>query len=345
MIRLMLILLLVTFSTMSLAVEPRNVVFGLLLVSDNAADNKLAAKDLYHLPPESPELLDLAAWVLINSELENNGEQEDTLAWLAKALGASKQVRYRELLLELQSKTSSKKLRRYIKDALKEIGDGQGEAVDLTDFDADQVKKELTELAANAQVSKKEFLQLSVGASLEDVLKELGQPNSVGQYVRTSFRPFLGNVRLQNLRISYLNAGSMEFSLDKNVWVLKNAYTQSEIDTTDVDPTELALVSQLLSSDYNLVRKSAREAIATKLSNTAALDQVAQRIWELKDIEDKGMGDAMAWLCKVLASSGNGRYHDILNKIYEQAGNKKIAKYAKSSKRKLSRTEPSFQVQ
>lgn len=49
------ILLLVSFSTMSLADEPRDVVFGLLLISDDSADNKLAAKDLYHLPPEDPK--------------------------------------------------------------------------------------------------------------------------------------------------------------------------------------------------------------------------------------------------------------------------------------------------
>ncbi|MEC4728075.1 hypothetical protein HWQ46_21295 [Shewanella sp. D64] len=345
MTRLLLILLLVTFSTMSVADKSRDVVFGLLLISDNASDNKLAAKDLYHLPPENSELLDLAAWVLMNSATDYNDEEEDTLAWLAKALGASKQARYRDVLIELKSKTSSKKLKRYIKGALKEIGDTQGDGFDLENYDVDKVSKELMALASKAQVSKMGFLQINVGSSLEDVLNKLGEPNSVGQYVRSSYRPFLGNLRLQNLRITYLNAGSMEFSLNSNVWVLKNAFTQSKVDTANLAPAELALVSQLLSSDYNLVRKSAREAIATKLTNPAALDQVAQRVWQLRDIDDKGMGDAMAWLCKVLAASGNGRYHDVLNKLYEQAGNKKIVKYAKSSKKKLTPTEPSFQVQ
>ena len=345
MIKLIHILLLVSFSTMSLADEPRDVVFGLLLISDDSADNKLAAKDLYHLPPEDPKLLDLAAWVLTNQAPLNNDELEDTLSWLAKALGASKKARYRDLLTELNSQTSSTKLKRYITGALTEIGEAQGQAFELESYDADKVSQELQALAIETQISKKDFSQVSVGSSLKDVLQALGQPNTVGQYVRSSYKLFLGNIKVQNLRLTYLNAGSMEFSLDSNVWVLKNAFTQSDIDTTDVAPTEVALVSQLLGSDYILVRKSAREAIATKLTNPAALDQVAQRVWQLKDIDDKYMGDAMAWLCKVLAASGNGRYHDVLNKIHEQAGNKKIAKYAKSSKKELTRSEPSFQVQ
>jgi hypothetical protein len=46
---------------------------------------------------------------------------------------------------------------------------------------------------------------------------------------------------------------------------------------------------------------------------------------------DRGAVDAMAWLCKALGASGNGKYRGTLQTVAQKAPHRKLQKYAEQS--------------
>ena len=52
--------------------------------------------------------------------------------------------------------------------------------------------------------------------------------------------------------------------------------------------------------------------------------------------------DTLSWICKALASTGDGRYRNLLVTIFNSKVHKKLKKYAKSSYKKLPKKEEGF---
>jgi len=55
-----------------------------------------------------------------------------------------------------------------------------------------------------------------------------------------------------------------------------------------------------------------------------------------RDSSDKVHIDSIAWLCKALAESGSGKYASMLERVAEDAPNKKVRKQARKYARHLS---------
>ena len=96
-------------------------------------------------------------------------------------------------------------------------------------------------------------------------------------------------------------------------------------------------IKKLLSTDHGgRLRKTALEFYDRDLSNTAALDLFARKLWVSRNADHRNAVDAMSWICKMLAKSGNNRYYDLLVKISIESTESKLRKYAKESFAKLS---------
>jgi hypothetical protein len=76
---------------------------------------RLAARAMFHEHLRDPDLLALAANKLESLYLKSglDGEEQDTAAWLCKAIGQSGQSEYINVLVEIASKTPYNKIRRY----------------------------------------------------------------------------------------------------------------------------------------------------------------------------------------------------------------------------------------
>lgn len=336
-----LFLLLMSFSGVA-ELQGKEKVYARLLLSENVLEIKLGAKALYNDLLADPLLWDLAAhklWSLTNS---NDAETIDTAAWLAKAIGRSQQARYRTLLEKLNADTQGKKLTKYLTESLNKLGDPTQPQFDPTDYTLAEVQA-----AVNAEVDKitptqQAFDRIVPGAPLDGVLKMLGQPDGVGQYIRRINRPFIGGQVFQNLRLSYLNLGSMELHYENNIWLVRTKSVQADTDLTELDSQYQDLASRLLSKDRVQVIAAAREAIAIKLSDIETLDHIAKHIWDERSTEDRHLADSLAWLCKVLAASNNGRYKQMLATLEDHGATKKIVKYARSAANELPASTESF---
>ncbi len=104
-----------------------------------------------------------------------------------------------------------------------------------------------------------------------------------------------------------------------------------------VPPDVARVVRQLQSSDSGITRDAAKLACRSYARDPHVL-QAANRVLlngYQRHMTDRVHIDAMAWLCKTLAASGNKQYAATLRQVALGTSNRKLIKYAKQSLRQL----------
>lgn len=88
-----------------------------MLSTEDVIVQRLAARGMYHEKQQDPDLLSLAAEKLVAmyQQVGLTDEEQDTAAWLCKAIGQSGQIEYKELLSKVAAKTPYKKIKKYAK--------------------------------------------------------------------------------------------------------------------------------------------------------------------------------------------------------------------------------------
>lgn len=93
---------------------------------------------------------------------------------------------------------------------------------------------------------------------------------------------------------------------------------------------EARIKNMLGSRDSELIRIGAKRVYHSNIDNKTLLSLVEKNLLEnYNKSDDKTHVDAMAWLIKTLAQSGNLKYKASLAKIVQESNNNKIRKYAK----------------
>lgn len=96
---------------------------------------------------------------------------------------------------------------------------------------------------------------------------------------------------------------------------------------------ESRYVKMLRSANLRSKTDAAKLIVREGVKDTAVLDVVEQEL--LKGYQasgdDRGAVDAMAWLCKALGASGNGKYRGTLKTVADKAPHRKLQKYAEQS--------------
>lgn len=88
---------------------------------------KRSAQSIYKTGENNTEVLDVAAEVLLQRYPTSSNADIDTLAWLAKALGNSRNARYYSTLKEVANSNAHGKLRKYAMKAQQQVGYNSGE--------------------------------------------------------------------------------------------------------------------------------------------------------------------------------------------------------------------------
>lgn len=97
-----------------------------LMTKGDLRSLKQGAKHVHRNHITNPAVLDVAAEVLLQLYPTAYKAQLDTLSWLARAIGQSRNGRYYTALSEVADKGTFKKLRRHARKALKQIAGPEG---------------------------------------------------------------------------------------------------------------------------------------------------------------------------------------------------------------------------
>ncbi|WP_299492539.1 hypothetical protein [uncultured Shewanella sp.] len=326
--------------TSNASFKDKQLIYAKLLQSQNLADVKLGAKAMHHELPDNPELWDLMAytlWTINTSADQEHDEFDDTNAWLIKAFTEYNHPEYKDFLAQLLNKKQPNKIKRYLKKALRNIDSYTGTSFKINEY---QVQELI--VFPNKLANSEKFKQIDLGSTLAQIVNILGQPDGVGQYLHYKRRIFIGTQTFQNLRIMYTDLGSMELRYDKNKWTLDKKSFQSTQNIANITPQFQDLLSRLISNDAPQIKSAAREAIQLPLTQPDVLDHVAQYIWDNKNTDDRYLADSLAWLCKVLGKSQNGRYKVFMETLSHSDAHKKIIKYARGPAKNLPSADSQF---
>lgn len=159
---------------------------------------KQAAQSIYNTSLRDTEVLDVAAEVLLQRYPIASHGDIDSLAWLCRALGNSLNSRYYTTLNEVTNNpNTNKKLRKYAKKALNQLGGENGEqytkgTIDLATVGSSAKKTgPAKEAVAPAQNGKQNLDIVREGMSREEVLSLIGHPTaSVSHQTGKAFNPF-----------------------------------------------------------------------------------------------------------------------------------------------------------
>lgn len=191
------------------------------MVNGGPTSIREAADYMYHAGTSDQEVLDVAAEVLAQGY--RRSDASDPNAWVCKALGNSRNGRYKALL-EQVAKDGDRRLQRHCSKAAEGLpaatGDGyQAGTIDLAKYRAGlaasaPAAKPATAAPAAGTGGAVTFDQVKVGMSMEQVASIIGQPTAMTSHITgKAFNPFnvTGKDSARQVAL-YKGVGRIEYS-------------------------------------------------------------------------------------------------------------------------------------
>ncbi len=181
-----------------------------------------AAQSMYNTGESNTQVLDVAAEVLLQNYKKST--EYDTLAWVAKALGKSKNGRYYSVLKEVADSKTDKKLTKYTEAAMKEIGSASGAqytqgTVNLTALRNKKTPASTTTASKGSKSGSGKGLEvIRKGMSMDEAYNLVGPPTSSSAHpTGKAFIPFnfKGGDTVRSYAL-YKGKGSIVFSQDSH---------------------------------------------------------------------------------------------------------------------------------
>lgn len=125
----------------------------------------------------------------------------------------------------------------------------------------------------------------------------------------------------------------------KNTAVLATSFVLacSALQAHALDASGQRYINQLVQGGPVSIREAAQSIYHSGYRGTEALDVAAEVLLQkYRTASDNTTSDALAWVCKALASSGNGRYKPVLAEVVANANNRKLDRHCSKAANSLS---------
>jgi hypothetical protein len=104
-----------------------------------------------------------------------------------------------------------------------------------------------------------------------------------------------------------------------------------------LDPSGQRYVDQLVQGGSVSIRDAAQSIYHSGYRDVETLDVAAEVLLQrYRNASDNTTIDALAWVCKALANSGNGRYKAVLDNVVATSNNRKMNRHCEKAAKSLS---------
>lgn len=104
-----------------------------------------------------------------------------------------------------------------------------------------------------------------------------------------------------------------------------------------LDASGQRYVNQLVQGGPVSIREAAQSIYHSNYRDTETLDVAAEVLLQkYRTASDNTTSDALAWVCKALGVSGNGRYKPVLDEVVANANNRKLDRHCENAADSLS---------
>jgi len=318
--------------------------YAMLLLSQSDTDVRTAAKVLYRAGFGNQNTFDLLAEVAWTACSGNRTMDADTLSWLGKTLGNTAQPRYAGLLDYCLSTIKDEKTKKYMKEARDRIPGPpmsnafEGGKMDLREMRA-RVAKQSDVLRPR---SADKFSDLHESQEIEEIYSTFGLPNEVSRSSIPGGRVGHGFVKVRTehtaLVLAYINLGTIRFIYreNENDWRLVDATSTTGLFWSANEGRFVPIEDRIAHGNGSQLREIAEYLIERGTLSKGILDRVADRLNESRQEQNEQVADGLAWLCKIIAKGGDGRYKPFLLDVSNTAASKKLRSYARQSATSLS---------
>jgi hypothetical protein len=196
-----------------------------MLVRGGPESQRDVAQSIYNGIDRNPEILDIAAEVLLQTYRRSGFVQIDATSWLCKALGASGNGRYRDVLKEVADQAIDKKVKKYATQALGMLPPGEASpylagTVDLAKLRDSAITgqeqpppRSHAGPAATGDAGAASFDRISHGMSMEEVFALIGQPTATTSRITgKAWAPFYHGGDTARMFALYKGKGRVVFS-------------------------------------------------------------------------------------------------------------------------------------
>lgn len=313
-----------------------------LLVGSSDYNIRLAAMSAFNRNKVSREVLDIMAELAWSACAKEGRLKQDTLSWLVKVLGKSRNARYKNVMNHCLSGAVNKKTRDYVEDARKKLAGNTSDRFSHGKLDFTAIKKDLFRLVPEAGngKQKKRFNQLKYGKGLDEVFRELGAPNTLtGASIRPGRAGHLKKSRYfsDTVIFKYDGLGKLHFFTDDKQpeWVLKEAESDAGL-YWSMERGRFVTDRQMMEQAKGIeLHKYANELIKRKTPDQAILELAANRIYASRNETDTQTIEGVGILCRLIGDSGKSRYRKMLMDVAENGFFSKTRKYALKAAQQL----------
>lgn len=311
----------------------------MLLFSDRDFDVRLGAKSVSRQGSRNEPMFDLLAEIAWSACSGKRRLNSDTLAWLARAIGESKQGRYARLVDDCLAKVTDKASIKHFTLAKTALADSPtsnpfvGGNMDLNKIRDDIIKNRKANPAE--PLARPLFDGLKGEQRLDDVYAKLGSPDRIsGISVPRGKAGFLYvKIKMSDdqLVFSYPGLGEVRFGFDESTgdWLLVDAKSSSGLYWLAREGRFATLADVITSGDEQDLRQVTKLLMKQRhYVNPTLLDRVADRIHHSQAEPDGDMADTLAHMCKLLGRSRNGKYKPLMREVSEKAAHSTLRKYA-----------------
>lgn len=312
----------------------------MLLFSDKDFDIRLGAKSLNRQSSKNEPMLDMLAEIAWSACSGKRKMNPDTLAWLAKSIGNSKDGRYARLVDDCLEKVTEKAPIKYFTEAKAALAGSPtsnhfvGGKMDLDKVRADVIKNRKKAPAESS--ARTLFEDLKTDQPLNDVYSKLGAPEKISaiNVPRGKAGFMYVKIKMSDDRIvfHYPGLGEANFGYDSSGddWLLVDAKSSNELHWLEREGRFASKSDVLANGDERDLRRLTKTLMKQKSPiETALLDQVADRIHHSQMETDGHMADTLAHMCKLLGKSKNGKYKQLIREVSEKAAHATLRKHAK----------------
>jgi hypothetical protein len=221
------------------------------IVRDDPASLKSVSRHLIQMRIRDREVLDVLAEVVVQKAFTANRYEVDAIAWAIRALGETRDSRYRTALDRVYRSHANSKIRRYARAAIYDVGRGGPQyepgSIDLQELqdrrkgqpvyepkqpaprEEPRLDPKTAEPVEYAHISK-----VRSGMSMEQVIELVGPPTSTSaRATGKAFVPFYHGGDASRLIAFYKGQGRIIFNrhsrYDSTLRVLEVQYNEAEI--------------------------------------------------------------------------------------------------------------------
>lgn len=311
----------------------------MLLFSDKDFDIRLGAKSLHRQSSKNEPLFDMLAEMTWSACSGKRKMHPDSLAWLAKAIGNSKDGRYTQLVDDCLAKITEKAPVKYFTEAKKALAGIAtsnpfvGGKLDLDKFRDDIIKNR--KKTPPESLARTLFEGLKSDQSMNDVYAKLGAPEKISainvRRGKAGFRHI--QVKLSDDRIVFRYAGLGEavfgYDATDGDWLLVNAKSSSDLYWLQGEGRFANKSEVIAKGDEPDLRRLTKALMRERNPiDSTLLDQVADRIHHSQMETDGHMADTLAHMSKLLGKSSNGKYKQFMREVSEKAAHRTLRKHA-----------------